>query len=922
MAHQKSSSLVKIIEQSKSLDFPDSESPNPPAKNRSTGLPLRTKVILTAIALSVIPIAIISAVAYKVTERHLVRHVNQVQLERTNHLAEMLQQYISGRANEAETLAASPIFTNPNLMNQVTLSQKKAALDTFQEQTGFYDSIVYLDLQGNPLFQSKSERPLTQNYGDRQYYQRAIANKHTSMNTVDISDITGEPRMEFAVPVQNSWTGEVIGVIRFRIPSEQIIPLFANYATKDEQWHLINTKGIFFASALENLDNQPSANYDPQLQKLHDNKQAETFLTNDPFDSGQKQFVSYAPVKVGAVNPQLNLGTAISLDKNAALAPLNSLGWIFLGGTVGTVSLVGLIAGFLANRFIRPLLKLTSAVNQISQGKLDTRIKLDRQDELAVLGNQINDMAEQLDISLQRHRNIAKTSELMARISQSQSIRELQLPFNSFLAEVRQFIKADRVIFYQFDQQWLGTVIAESVAQNYSHTLGISFNDTCFAREHVQKYQRGRIQALANIYRANLSQCHLRQLERYDVKASLVIPVILDSKANQESEKLIGLLIAHQCSGPRAWKPSHIKYFQQVAYQLAIILRGYVFYKEENFQKAGIQKDVVQVLNRMKEIADGDLSVDLVANSGDGGAIAQSFDDIVSNMRQTISQIQLPARQINDQLAANLDNLSNLKEQLRQQANQLVLIFSLVDRVANSAQEVSSQAKLASQTVNSVVSEVEVEKANFNQAVAFMSRLENVLRNNTYKIKNLSNASQKMTRVIDSITKINLRASLLTSKLSQRIPQIAGNSTFSLREEIESIQQSIAATKKLETVIRDINREISQVILDYKANEQQWSQENYLKANSISNLGQITLKIRSAQQHLSSLIIVADKQRQNSQQITDLKNELEQRGKSISIISERSINALEETAVSAKDLKNVANFFKLEQRSDQTPVES
>lgn len=926
MAHQnstaQSSSLVQIIEQSKSSNLLDVEFHNPPPKKRFTRFPLRTKVILTAIALSVIPTAIIGAVAYKVTENQIVRQINQRQLERTNHLAGMLQKYIASRANEAETLAASPIFTNPNLMNVATLNQKKAALDTFQEQTGFYDSIVYLDLQGNPLFQSKSERPLNRNYSDREYYHQAILNKHTSMNTVDISDITGEPRMEFAVPVLNSWTGEVIGVMRFRIPSEQIIPVFANYATKDEQWHLINTKGIFFASALENLYDQPSSDYFSQIPELQADKLTRTFLANNPLDPVQQQLVSYAPVRVGALNPQLNLGTALALDTNVALAPLNSLRWILLAGTVGTASLVGLLAAFLANRLIRPLLKLTSAVNQISQGKLDTRIKLDRQDELALLANQINDMAEQLDISLQRHRNIAKTSELIARMSQSQSIRELQLPFNAFLTEVRNFLKVDRVIFYQFDRQWQGTVIAESVAQGFDHTLGVKFNDNCFAREYLDKYQRGRIQAVANIYRANLSKCHLQQLEPYSVKASLVIPVIFEHKTNQESGKLIGLLIAHQCSGPRAWKPSYIKYLQQVAYQLATVLRGYVFYTEENFQKAGIQKDVAQVLSKMKNIADGDLTFDLAASSGDGGAIAQSFDKIISNMRETISQIKLPAKQLNDELVANQDNLSNLREQLRQQANQLVLIFSFIDRVANSAQEVSSQAKLASQTVNSVVSEVELEKANFNQAVAFMSRLENMLRNDTYKIKNLSNASQKMTRVIESITKINLRASLLTSKLSQRIPQAAKETTFGLREEIESIQQSIAATKKLETVIHDINREISQVILDYKANEQQWSQENYLKVDSISNLGQITLKVRSAQQYLSSLITVADKQFQNAQQITDLKDELNNTAQSLIVISDRAVDSLEQTAIDAKDLQNVANFFQLEPKSERNSSEN
>jgi methyl-accepting chemotaxis protein PixJ len=927
MTYQNSSTQSQTFENSdnrqKALP-PAFSNPPPPQQptNKSSKFGLKTKTVLAAIALGVIPVAVLGAISYKVTESHVTRQIDQTQLARTRHQAKMLEEYIQDRANEAETLASNPIFTNPNVMNRVTISQKKAALDTFQDQTQYYDSIVYINLQGKPLFQSQSEHPLKSNYSHRTYFQRAIATQEVTMNEVAISNMTGEPHVEFAVPVKNAWTNQLLGVMRFRIPGEEIMPVFKDYATKDEQWQMINTEGIFLASAVENLFNRPLAKYYPQLQKAHQSKQIVTVLADSPNDADKKQLVNYAPVKVGSLNPELNLGTAIALDTDIAFAPLTPLRWIFLGGTIGTALIVGSIAGFLANRIIQPLLKLTTAVNKLSQGKLDTRIKLQGHDELAVLGNQINDMAEQLDNSMQRQTMIAKTSEMIARMSQARSTRELQMPFSLFLAEIRRLIKADRLVFYQFDQQWWGTVIAESVAEGFPRTLGVQFDDSCFAQQYLRKYQCGRIYAVTNIHQANLTDCHLQQLEPYDVKASLVLPVILEGATTRDSEKLIGLLIAHQCSKTRVWSQSDIDYLQQIAYQLAMVLRGYVYYKEENAQKANAQKNLTQLVSSLQAIANGNLSLDLASQLGrtNNLELTKSFDAILSNLRQTIAQIKMPTKQINWQLGVNKNDLTELKEQLRQQANQLILIFAFIEQIANSIQEAAMKIGSTSQNINSVVTAVESEQSNYNQAIAFMTHLENTLRDNTDKVKNLSRASHKMAKVIASIRKINLRTSLLTNKLSKRISNMEDsldNSALGLKSEIESIQQSISATQELENVASGIEQEIAEILRDYEVSETRLEQDNYLIANTGDNLEQIVTTTKNAQQNIFSLVNIVNFQIQTSQKINNLKDRLDETSSSIYTLSDRTINSLENTAITAKDLENVVDFFKLEQPIEQ-----
>ena len=57
---------------------------------------------------------------------------------------------------------------------------------------------------------------------------------------------------------------------------------------------------------------------------------------------------------------------------------------------------VSIVTWFLANRLIDPISDLTNAASAISDGQLDRRVEIKRQDELGILANSFNSMAERL----------------------------------------------------------------------------------------------------------------------------------------------------------------------------------------------------------------------------------------------------------------------------------------------------------------------------------------------------------------------------------------------------------------------------------------------------------------------------------------------------------------------------------------------
>ncbi len=112
-----------------------------------------------------------------------------------------------------------------------------------------------------------------------------------------------------------------------------------------------------------------------------------------------------------------------------------------------------------------------------------------------------------------------------------------------------------------------GVIIAESVAPRFTKGLGMVMEDPCFEAKYLEKYQNGRVRAINNIYEVNLTPCHIEQLERLEIKANLVAPIINEGT-------LLGLLVANQCSQFRDWQSYEIRWFSQIAMQVGFALEN------------------------------------------------------------------------------------------------------------------------------------------------------------------------------------------------------------------------------------------------------------------------------------------------------------------------------------------------------------
>ena len=151
---------------------------------------------------------------------------------------------------------------------------------------------------------------------------------------------------------------------------------------------------------------------------------------------------------------------------------------------------------------------------------------------------------------------------ILERIRSSLNLAEI---LTTTVAEVRQFLQTDRTIIYRFNPDMSGVVVVESVGENWLSILGMNIQDSCFGESYVSNYQQGRSRYINDIHSEDVAECYINLLAEFQVQANLVVPIL-------QGENLWGLLVAHECAGPRCWQEIEVECLKQISVQLAIAI--------------------------------------------------------------------------------------------------------------------------------------------------------------------------------------------------------------------------------------------------------------------------------------------------------------------------------------------------------------
>lgn len=446
----------------------------------------------------------------------------------------------------------------------------------------------------------------------------------------------------------------------------------------------------------------------------------------------------------------------------------------------------------------------------------------------------LTQLAQQFGLSLERIRLLEDSQSLKNLAVHLASSWKAHDIYNVAVQDVRQALKADRTVIYKFGEKGHGVFLAESVIAGFTCAMGMQLVEPCLGK-CVDKLTKGKIQVINNVYQAGLNDCYLQLLESFNVKANLVVPIIVNNN-------LLGLLITHQCSHPRNWQQSEIDLCEQSARLIGLALER----------------------------------ADLFSTSQQARTSAEhQFSQQQQQKQHHLAQLMSLLEQIEGAVVTPTEVIQHLTEIEDNQTHHINKIATTTN-TRNEIKTVAKSARLAAQAASTTTSLVVNLNSIIDTNIENINNLQNTIDETVSKIRNLGDDSQEIATLAILINQIATQINLLAINAGIEAARTSDNRQgFGMvAEEVAALaNKCTAVSNQIETIAHRLESETTEVVTTVESQSQQVTENTNSLIAAKANLSEITDKCGQIETNVNSIYGATASQIQASKQVaTALKN--------------------------------------------------
>jgi twitching motility protein PilJ len=337
--------------------------------------------------------------------------------------------------------------------------------------------------------------------------------------------------------------------------------------------------------------------------------------------------------------------------------------------------------------------------------------------------------------------------------------------------------------------------------------------------------------------------------------------------------------------------------------------------QEQEQAREDLQRQVIRLLDDVEGAARGDLTVQAEVTADVLGAVADSFNLTIQNLREIVQQVKTAALQVNKRSSDNENFARSLSSDALRQAEELAVTLNSVQVMTDSIQRVAESAREAEEVARSASSTALKGGEAVERTVAGILQIRETVAETARKVKRLAESTQEISKIVALIAQIASRTNLLALNASIEAARAgeAGKGFAIVADEVRQLADRAAkASKEIEKIVMQIQSETNLVMRAMEDGTQQVLEGTKLAEQAKRALDDIIQVSNRIDVLVRSITADTVEQTETSRSVAQVVRSVEKTAQDTSQESQRVSESLQSLVKVAGDLLSSVERFRVD----------